>query len=111
MSEEELYGKKTSDRSKELIIDLFNQINEGKPYTMKTITTIYKNDDIFKGNLRYPIDAPYRDFYKELTEEYVVKHNLDNVFFKGGKSKTGEYFFEYIYEKENNSFTIHGSPK
>jgi len=111
MAELELYGKRTSKIAKRLIIDLFNKINSEKPYIMKTITTIYNNDDIFTGNLRYPIDAPYRKFYKKLTEKYVIVHKLDNIFFEKGKAKTGEYFFEYAYERESNIFTIYNSPK
>ena len=108
MYEQVLYGRETSDSAKKLIIDLFNRINKGKPYTMKTITTIYKNDEIFKDNLRYPIDAPYREFYKELTEEYVSKYGLDNIFFEKGIARIGNYYFEYGYN--DNHFTVVSSP-
>lgn len=110
MPQVELYGKKTSKSAKRLIIDLFNRLNHEKPYVMKTITTIYKNDEIFKGNLRYPIDAPYRSFYKELTEKYVVDHNLDNIFFESGEAITGQYFFEYKYYEETNNFRVFNIP-
>jgi hypothetical protein len=103
-----LYGYKTNNSAKELIIDLFNEINRGKTYKMKTITTIYKNDEIFKDNLRYPIDAPYRSFYKELTETYVGKYGLDNIFFEKGIAKKGEYYFEYAYI--NKRFIVYSSP-
>ncbi len=108
MQELVLYGQKTSKSAEKLIIDLFNKINNGSPYTMKTITTIYKNDEIFKDNLRYPIDAPYRAFYKELTEEYVSKYGLDNIFFEKGIARIGNYYFEYAYN--DNHFTVVSSP-
>jgi hypothetical protein len=108
MQELVLYGQKTSKSAEKLIIDLFNKINNGSPYTMKTITTIYKNDEIFKDNLRYPIDAPYRAFYKELTEEYVSKYGLDNIFFEKGIARIGNYYFEYAYN--DNHFNVISSP-
>lgn len=112
MQEMELYGYITSNKATKLIIDLFNKLNAGKPYKMKTITTIYQNDDIFKDNQRYPIDAPFRDFYKELTETYVPNHKLDNIFYDQNRNiKTGEYFFEYIYSEKENKFLIHAYPE
>lgn len=111
MAEIELYGKRTSAKAEKLIIDFFNKINNGKPYKMKTITTIYKNDDIFKENQRYPIDAPYRDFYIELTEKYVVDHNLDSIFFENGIAKVGDYFFEFGYSQKSNLFSIFNYPR
>jgi hypothetical protein len=108
MQELVLYGQKTSKSAVKLIIQLFNKINNGSPYTMKTITTIYKNDEIFKDNMRYPIDAPYRAFYKELTEEYVSKYGLDNIFFEKGIARIGNYYFEFAYN--DNHFTVVSSP-
>lgn len=111
MAGKELYGYKTNVRAKRFIIDLFNRLRDNKSYTMKTITTIYKNDEIFKGNLRYPIDAPYHDFYQDLTENYVVENKLDNIFFTdSGDAKEGWYFFEYSYEKEINNFRVYQRP-
>lgn len=110
MGDIKLYGEETSDDAKQLIIGLFNKLNKGEPYSMKTITTIYKNDEIFKDDLRYPIDAPYQNFYKELTEYYVAKYDLDSIFFEKGVAKEGEYYFEYSYNKSQNSFDVYQSP-
>jgi len=111
MQEVELYGEITSAKATKLIIDLFNKVNKDKPYKMKTITTIYKNDDIFKDNQRYPIDAPFQTFYKELTEKYVLNHDLDKIFYdQNGNAITGEYFFEYIYDEKENKFSIYAYP-
>ena len=69
------YGEQTSKDSKKLIIDVFNNLNKDAPYVMKTITTIYINDEVFRDNNRYPIDAPYKPYYPELTK-YVSDHRL-----------------------------------
>ena len=103
------YGEQTSKDSKKLIIDVFNNLNKDAPYVMKTITTIYINDEVFRDNNRYPIDAPYKPYYPELTK-YVSDHRLDDIFFVDGVPKVGEYYFEYCYNHSTNTFFVFSSP-
>ena len=104
--EQEYYAKSTSDRSVKLIIDLFNRLNKDEGFRMKTITTIYKENDIFKGNARYPIDAPFQPFYVELTEKYVLKYKLDDLFFENRNVKTGEFYFEFSHNKLDDKIIV-----
>ncbi len=107
----EYYAKTNSPKAEKLIINLFNKLNNDESFEMKTVTTIYKESDIFKGNSRYPIDAPFRDFYVDLTEDYVNKHKLDDIFFDNDQVSTGEFYFEFFYHEKINLFTVSEYPK
>lgn len=104
------YAQRTSQRSEKLIIDLFNRLNKDEGFSMKTVTTIYKKNEIFKGNARYPIDAPFRDFYVDLTENYAFTYKLDDLFFHNNKIISGQFYFEFNYNKNRNEITIYKFP-
>ena len=106
-----LYGERTSDTASSMIIDFFNAWTSGAPYRMKTITAIYKkNDQIFNDLSRYPIDAPFRPYYYELTK-YAGKYHLDDLFFNAdGSIREGAYYFSFAYNDASNRFQIRQSP-
>ncbi|QKJ28353.1 hypothetical protein HQ865_00780 [Mucilaginibacter mali] len=106
-----LYGERTSATATSLIIDFFNRWKGDAPYIMKTITAIYKkNDQIFNDLSRYPIDAPFRPYYDELTK-YAGEYQLDDLFFNpDGSIGEGYYYFQFAYDARLNKFLVSESP-